>query len=304
LRERISILIILCALSGLLKGQEKYVITFDYRDLTFDEFVVKAEEQIGVRFFYKPEWVSGLRFSLYKGCTSLNCVLDSLFRRSNLHYLIDETGKVIVTGKYEVKVLDAPEQIGYDMVPLTMFINSTREQGNEDIKTITIGNVSEKSRSGNVTISGYIINRDTRAPVEGVNIYIQKLSMGAITNERGYYSLSLPRGVYQVIFSYIGMIEKKVNLNLYGQGQLNIDMDSKLIPLKEIVVSSNKNVTIERMEVGAEKINIPAFSMLPTSLGEADIIKNLNLIPGVQSLGEGSAGFNVRGGSEDQNLIL
>jgi hypothetical protein len=304
LRTKISFLIILFSLSGLLKGQEKYSITFDYRDLTFDEFVIKAENQTGVRFFYKPEWVSGLRFSLYKGCTSLNCVLDSLFRKASLNYIIDEAGRVIITGKYKVKILDAPQETAYDMVPLTMFINSTRDQGSEDIKTITIGNVSEKNRTGNVSISGYILNRDTRAPVEGVNIYIQKLSLGAITNEKGYYSLSLPRGVYQVIFSYIGMLEKKVNLNLYGQGQLNIDMDSKLIPLKEIVVSSNRNVTIERMEVGAEKINIPSFSLLPTSLGEADIIKNLNMIPGVQSLGEGSAGFNVRGGSEDQNLIL
>jgi hypothetical protein len=304
LRAGIWISIILFSLSGLISGQEKYSITFDYRDLTFDEFALKAEDQMGVRFYYKPEWVSGLRFSLYKGCTSLTCVLDSLFRKANLNYVIDETGKVIITGKYKVRVLDAPVEKAYDMVPLTMFINSTREQGTEDIKTITIGNVSEKNRSGNVSISGYIINRDTRAPVEGVNIYIKSLSLGAITNEKGYYSLSLPRGVYQVIFSYIGMLEKKVNLNLYGQGQFNIDMDSKLIPLKEIVVSSRKNVTIDRMEVGAEKINIPAFSLLPTSLGEADIIKNLNMIPGVQSLGEGSAGFNVRGGSEDQNLIL
>jgi len=191
LRTKIRLLIILFFFSGLLQGQEKYSITFDYRDLTFDEFVVKTENQTGVRFFYKPDWVSGLRLSQYKGCTSLDCILDSLFRRANLNYIIDETGRVIITGKYKVKVLDAPQETAYDMVPLTMFINSTRDQGSEDIKTITIGNVSEKNRTGNVTISGYILNRDTRAPVEGVNIYIQKLSIGSITNEKGFYSLSL-----------------------------------------------------------------------------------------------------------------
>ena len=87
-------------------------------------------------------------------------------------------------------------------------------------------------------------------------------------------------------------------------GELNIDMNSVLIPLKETVVSAQKSVTLQRFEVGVEKINITSFKLLPTSLGESDIIKSVLLIPGVQSVGEGSAGFNVRGGSADQNLIL
>jgi hypothetical protein len=100
------------------------------------------------------------------------------------------------------------------------------------------------------------------------------------------------------------MREKIVNLNLYGGGELNVDMNSVLIPLKETVVSAQKSVTLQRFEVGAEKINISSFKLLPTSMGESDIIKSVLLIPGVQSVGEGSAGFNVRGGSADQNLIL
>ena len=81
-------------------------------------------------------------------------------------------------------------------------------------------------------------------------------------------------------------------------------MNSVLIPLKETVVSAQKSITLQRFEVGAEKINITSFKLLPTSMGESDIIKSMLLIPGVQSVGEGSAGFNVRGGSTDQNLIL
>ena len=304
MRKRIQILILLLLLPLMLNGQEKYPVSFDYSGLTFGEFAVKAENQLGVKFFYKPEWVSGLKLSSYKRCSSLTCILDSLFKQSGIHYVIDEPGKVILTGNFEIKILDKKYEQEIDLTPLTLYINSARDQETEDIKTITIGNISERSQKGNVVISGYIINKDTRAPVEGVNILIKKLSLGAITDEKGFYTITLPRDVYQVQFTYIGMIEKKINLNIYGRGQLNVEMVSKLIPLKEIFVSSMKNATIDRMEVGAEKINIPAFRMLPTSLGEADIIKNLNLIAGVQSQGEGSAGFNVRGGSEDQNLIL
>jgi hypothetical protein len=128
--------------------------------------------------------------------------------------------------------------------------------------------------------------------------------MGTISNEYGYYTLTLPRGVHLLQFSFIGMKEKTVNLNLYGTGELNVDMNSVLIPLKETVVSAQKSVTLQRFEVGAEKINITSFRLLPTAMGESDIIKSVLLIPGVQSVGEGSSGFNVRGGSADQNLIL
>jgi len=170
--------------------------------------------------------------------------------------------------------------------------------------SVEIGNPAEKNRAGNVTITGYITNKDTKEPVSGVTVFIQKLTAGTISNEYGFYSLTVPRGVHLLKFSFIGMRDKVINLNLYGAGELNVDMSSVLIPLKETVVSAQKSVTLQRFEVGAEKINITSFKLLPTSLGESDIIKSILLIPGVQSVGEGSAGFNVRGGSADQNLIL
>jgi hypothetical protein len=100
------------------------------------------------------------------------------------------------------------------------------------------------------------------------------------------------------------MKEKQVNINLYGSGEMNMEMNSMLIPLKETIVSAQKNVIFQRYEVGVEKVNMTSFKLLPTAMGESDIIKSVLLIPGVQSVGEGSAGFSVRGGSSDQNLIL
>ena len=90
------------------------------------------------------------------------------------------------------------------------------------------------------------------------------------------------------------MRNKTINLNLYGPGELNVDMRSVLIPLKETVVSAQKSVTLQRFEVGAEKINITSFKLLPTAMGESDIIKSVLLLPGVHSVGEGSAGLVLR----------
>jgi hypothetical protein len=169
---------------------------------------------------------------------------------------------------------------------------------------IEIGNRVDRNRPGNVTVSGYVTNSDTHEKVGGATISVPKLSKGTISNEYGYYSISLPRGTYELQFSFVGMKEKKINLNLFGTGEMNVDMKGMLIPLKETFISAEKSTTLQRFEAGAEKINLSSFRLTPTSLGEPDLMKNILLISGVQSAGEGSAGFNVRGGSADQNLIL
>ncbi|MFN8241116.1 MAG: TonB-dependent receptor [Bacteroidales bacterium] len=284
-------------------GQEKLFIPFDYTGLSFEEFVKKAESEMGLRFFYKQDWVAGLKMPGRLSCTEISCVLDSLFHKTNVRYVI-EKDRVVITGKYEIVLLDAASRKPVNSAPITMLINESREKENEEIKTMTIGNAAEKNKQGNVVMTGFVINKDTREPIEGANVYIPSTGSGATTNRNGFYSLTLPRGTYQLQLSFIGMFEKKLNLNLFGNGQLSIEMDSKLIPLREIVVSSRRSTSIEKMETGVEKFNISSVKLLPTSLGEADLIKNLNHLAGVQSAGEGSSGYNVRGGSEDQNLIL
>jgi hypothetical protein len=304
MKLKIHILVILLFLTFKLGAQEKYKITWDYKGLTFKEFVEKSENLFHVKFFYKNEWVNTLKLYDYDGCESLSCILDNLFRGSSLFYYIDDLGNIVITKNYAVKVSTAPVEKGNNFIPPTEYGESGDNKNMTGNIFVEIGNPADQNKSGNVTVSGYVTNRDTREPVAGVTIYIQKLSSGTITNEYGFYTLTLPRGIHLLQFSFIGMREKRINLNLFSAGELNIEMNSMLIPLKETVVSAQKSVTLQRFEVGAEKINITSFRLLPTSLGESDIIKSVLLIPGVQSVGEGSAGFNVRGGSADQNLIL
>jgi hypothetical protein len=287
-----------------LKAQEKYKISSDFKNLSFIEFASKVETILPVRFFFLDEWVKNLKMDEYPECSTLNCILDRAFKGTTLYYYIDDFGNVIITNNYSVKVNDAPADKNSKYVPPSDFSSASENKDMAGNASVSIGNPAEKNNPGNVTISGYIRNKDTQEPVAGVTAFIHKISAGAVSNEYGYYSITLPRGIHQLQFSFIGMKEKTVNLNLYGSGELNVEMSSVLIPLKETVISAQKSVTLQRYEVGAEKINITTFKLLPTSLGESDIIKSVLLLPGVQSVGEGSAGFNVRGGSADQNLIL
>jgi hypothetical protein len=304
MKLKVPFLLLLLLLFRTLEGQEELKITWDYKDYSFDQLASKAESAFSLRFFYKEEWVKDIRPGDYPGMTTLNELLDNLFRNRSLFYFIDENRNLIITSNFAVRTSEVTSTAEQNYIAPTEYFDSQDKEKLAGNLFVDIGNPADRYKSGNVTISGYITNRDTKEPVAGVSVLVQKLSTGTISNQYGFYSLSLPRGVHLLQFSFLGMKEKQVNVNLYGSGDMNIDMNSMLIPLKETTISAQRNVIFQRYEVGVEKVNITSFKLLPTSMGESDIIKSVLLIPGVQSVGEGSAGFNVRGGSSDQNLIL
>lgn len=291
-------------LSHILYAQDDLGITWDYNDQSFGEFVLKAESNLNLRFFFRDEWVEDLRPGDYPGMNSLPRLLDNLFRDKSLYYFIDEDGNVVITRNFAVKISETSDAEDQTYIAPTEYYDTQEKQKLSGNLFIDIGNPADRFKGGIVNISGYITNRDTKEPVAGATLFVQKLSTGTISNQYGFYTLNLPRGVHLLQFSFIGMKEKQINVNLYGSGEMNIEMNSMLIPLKETVISAQKNVIFQRYEVGVEKVDITSFRLLPTSMGESDIIKSVLLIPGVQSVGEGSAGFNVRGGTSDQNLIL
>lgn len=291
-------------LSHILYAQDDLGITWDYNDQSFGEFVSKAESTLNLRFFFRDEWVEDLRPGDYPGMNSLPRLLDNLFRDKSLYYFIDEDDNVVITRNFAVKISETSDSEDQTYIAPTEYYDTQEKQKLSGNLFIDIGNPADRFKGGIVNISGYITNRDTKEPVAGATLFVQKLSTGTISNQYGFYTLNLPRGVHLLQFSFIGMKEKQINVNLYGSGEMNIEMNSMLIPLKETVISAQKNVIFQRYEVGVEKVDITSFRLLPTSMGESDIIKSVLLIPGVQSVGEGSAGFNVRGGTSDQNLIL
>ncbi|HNY53348.1 MAG TPA: TonB-dependent receptor [Bacteroidales bacterium] len=306
MKQKIFYLALALMVSGLLSAQADRTITWDYSGQSFGEFVTSAEKELGLKFFFRDEWMTDIQPGLYPGRKSLGDLLDNLFRDKSLFWFIDEWGNVIITRNFAVKL---PEEAGRstdegNFIAPVEYYDSDDEQKLSGNLFVDIGNPADRYKSGNVTITGYIIDRDTREAVAGATVFVQKLAAGALSNQYGFYSLTLPRGIHQIRYSFIGMREQQVNVNLYGSGELDIEMNSMLIPLKETTITADRNVIFRRYEVGVEKVNITSLKLLPTSMGESDIIKSVLLIPGVQSVGEGSAGFNVRGGSSDQNLIL
>ena len=277
---------------------------WESQNLSFTEFVNKAEQLYNLRFFYKEEWMQDLQLQIQKGDYSATELIDNFFKGTSFYYFISASGNVVITRNFAVKMTHRKQEADTNFMPPADIYESDENVFRSGNLVYDIGNPAEKNRTGNVVISGYINDRDTREPVSGVTVYAVKQAVGTMSNAFGFFSITLPRGTHMIQFSFIGMKEKQIHVNLYSSGELNVEMNSTLIPLKETIVSAQKNIMFQRYEVGVEKINIASFKLLPTSMGESDIFKSVLLIPGVQSVGEGSTGFNVRGGSTDQNLIL
>jgi hypothetical protein len=296
--------VVLFSIFSVAHSQEKYVINWDYSDQSFEAFVQKAESQYPLKFFYDNEWIRDLTLGSYGDKLTLNEILDKLFEGKSIYWYCIESGNIILTKNFAIKTAKGKPAEDRSYMPGIDYSGETATKITGVNLMLDIGNPADRNKPGNITLSGNITNQDTKEPVAGVTIYIPKLSAGTISNAFGFYKISVPRGIYSARFTFIGMKEKTFDLNLFSPGELNVEMKSVLVPLKEAVVTAEKDITLQRVEAGVEKINIATFRLMPTSMGESDIIKSVLLVPGVNSVGEGSAGFNVRGGSADQNLIL
>ena len=157
-----------------------------------------------------------------------------------------------------------------------------------------------------ITVSGYIRDAKTGEDLIGATVSIKELSdKGTGTNSYGYYSLSLPPGQYQITAHYIGYDPQIQQLDLTKPQKIDFLLSVQDKSLGEVVVTSQrKNDNITKLEMGVQKLDTKDVKNIPVLFGEKDVLKTIQLLPGIKSAGEGSSGFNVRGGAVDQNLIL
>lgn len=161
------------------------------------------------------------------------------------------------------------------------------------------------AQSDKNTINGYIRDADNGETLIGANVFAESETLGSTSNEYGFYSLSLDPGTYQITFSYLGFESQTMTVELDVNKTLDIELKTATAQLEEIVVSAKaKNANVSDLEMSVNSLDIQTIQKLPTLLGEVEILRSIQLLPGVSTVGEGAAGFNVRGGSIDQNLVL
>jgi hypothetical protein len=153
--------------------------------------------------------------------------------------------------------------------------------------------------------SGHVKDAETGENLFGASILVTDLGTGTVTNEYGFYSVSLPKGQYSIRFSYTGYESQFHKLTLEKDILLDIALKPVLATLNEVEIKAERSdANIKAPEMSVVKMDVKTINKIPALMGEVDIIKAIQLLPGVQAVSEGSSGFSVRGGSPDQNLVL
>jgi len=157
----------------------------------------------------------------------------------------------------------------------------------------------------NTTVNGTVKDILTGESIIGAVIKIDQLANVVVTsNEYGFYAISLPRGKYDLRISFVGYEEKRIPILLNGPFIANVFLESKNQLAEVVVASKRKDDNLTKAQIGTETLNMQSISKVPVIFGEKDVLKTIQLLPGVKSAGEGNSGFYVRGGAADQNLIL
>jgi hypothetical protein len=300
-----------------LHAQNTKTFSGDFRGLNLEKFATTIESQSDYHFYFKPGEADSIIFDFEVQNQTLTYILNRAFLHTDFHFAIDEEQHVFITEKFTIQP-DLPENY-FNTKKITS--DSTREsafsvdnylenQRNQKLrsslenKVFVIGPKTNVFRQGKGTIAGYIRDAKTGETIVGATVSLDNPPIGVSTDQFGYFSLTLPLGPQVLHISSIGMKETVRHIALYSDGKINIEMEQFIPGLKAVTVTSEKNSNTGRLQMGVDRLNIKTIRQMPVVFGEADILRAVLTLPGVTSVGEATTGFNVRGGSADQNLVL
>jgi hypothetical protein len=318
MKYRYLIVIYLTAflVSADVRGQNKSggLISVGFDSIKIDGFVKQLESQTGYTYYYNEQDFDSITFSLNVKNQSLENLLTQAFAKKDFFFSIDANNHVFLTKGKRVKTA-LPEGFfstgSAKQLPSTGADLVNGEDGNKPVqkssmenKLYVIGDRNQANNPGNAILDGYARDAKTGEPVVGASIYLEKLKIGTVTDQFGYYSISLPRGQHTISIQSVGIKDTKRQLMLNGDGKIDLELQTQVTTLKNVIMSAQKMSNIKNTQMGVQKIDIKSIKQVPVAFGEADILKVVLTLPGVKSVGEASTGLNVRGGAADQNLIL
>jgi len=175
---------------------------------------------------------------------------------------------------------------------------------NSENLVYSVGDPYSKNVPNQIVLKGKVIDSKTKDPLPGINLVLKDPYTIAISDSSGNYSLRLPQGRIQLDISGFNIKTSRRQLMLYDNGTLNIELIEEIHQLDEVSIIAQRTDNVKNIQLGTEKLQVSKIKNIPMALGEADILRVIQSLPGVKTVGEASTGYNVRGGATDQNLIL
>lgn len=293
-------------------GQQFARVTGTFSSVPFSNFVQQVEQNTSCRFYYEPSELDSFIVNVTADNTPIDELLKRVFSNTPYHFAIRPPGDVYITKQAFLQTTlpadffdrtKTTKDTAVQVRPVTDTDTKDKIKVSAENRLFEIGNRSSQSKD-KVTLTGYVKDIKTGEPIAGASIYIDSLAVGVLTDQFGYYSLTLPAGRHDMQVTSVGMKNTKRQVMLYSNGQLNIELAEYIPSLKEVIVTAARTSNVRSLQMGTNRLTIKTIKQVPVVFGEADVLKVVLTLPGVTSAGEASTGFNVRGGSADQNLII
>jgi hypothetical protein len=317
--NRIIILALLLAIAQSLSGsvkltspttlparQDTIVVSVNYNNQPFTVTARDLRSRYNIDIYYRSEWVEGIRVTATGDSVNISDLLTEVLSPSDINFFYRGNGQYFLTGKTSIKddfISNTGDKEATDQIADSANILG-RFSYEKKINRVTVGS-RENIQSGSALLTGRITSATSGEPVPGATIIVEGTSNGVISNGEGFYALQImPGAVYNLSVSCMGMEKESYILELNSTGTLNIELNEQLIDIREVVVRSGRHDNVRGMQMGFQRIDIKEIKSIPVVMGERDILKIAQMMPGVQSVGEGSSGVNVRGSGSDQNLFL
>ncbi|MBW8324054.1 MAG: carboxypeptidase-like regulatory domain-containing protein [Prolixibacteraceae bacterium] len=261
--------------------QEKR-INGKFQKVNLQEFFNALEKDYNIHFYYRTEWVKTYVVNQEFKDTPLIQVLNLLFDRQPLSFRFFQNNSVVVFPKGS----DGRQKIGAD-----------------EPQILVIGDPMNEGRYNSARIKGKVLDGKNTEPLAGAVVFHPQTGIGTTTNANGTFELDLPTGDHTLQVSFMGYEILSQQIKLIENGTVNFELFEESHNLEEVTVMGD-DTKATKAQMSMVKVNSRIMKELPVLMGEADVIKSVVMMPGVKSVGEMSSGFNVRGGNNDQNLIL
>ena len=272
------------------------------------EVLQQIQQKTDYRFFWMPDEVKGIQVTVDADAKDLNALMKVLLAGTDLKYTRHGNNNVfLLKDRTLVNKLPAFSQWvdGQSTNSESELLQGNMRKATSENKIYIVGKAGKKTDKRTVEVSGIITSFKTGEPVMGVNMVVRKPTWSAaVSDVDGKFVLKVPVGEVDVELTGIGVIDTHRRMMVYEDGELNIELEDKMQTLDEVTVTANKRENVKDVQMGVQALAAEDMKTIPTAFGELDIIKVVQALPGVKTMGEASSGFNVRGGSTDQNLIL
>ncbi|MES2275672.1 MAG: TonB-dependent receptor [Bacteroidota bacterium] len=290
------------------------LISVNYQQAGIETIVADLETKANVHFYYDKALFDSLKVTLQVSQQPITGVLDQVFKGTDFHYAISEQNEVFLTKTraLQTQLADGffnPVKPGQSAQAVAQVYSADDRakkvpEATTENKIYQIGIRTNTIQPGNATIAGYVRNIKTGEAIIGASMYVTDTKSGVATDQFGFFSLTLPKGQHTINIRALGSRDTRRQIILYSDGKLNIELHEQIQALREVKISAEKVANVKSAQLGAVKLDIKTLKDIPAVFGETDVLRAVMLLPGVQSVGEATTGFNVRGGSADQNLIL